>query len=86
MTNVSAYEPFLCKIRMQAEYKTSGGPKLGMMQSFKKMFSEEGVRGLYRVRHHIESIVYNYLTYSIIFIISHYCINIVSICYQNKLC
>ncbi|KXJ23121.1 kidney mitochondrial carrier protein 1 [Exaiptasia diaphana] len=35
------------KIRMQAEYKT-GVPNKGMMKSFKKMFSEEGIKGLYR--------------------------------------
>jgi hypothetical protein len=32
---------------MQAEYKT--GVQLSMTKSFGKMFSEEGLRGLYRV-------------------------------------
>ncbi|KAK3718275.1 hypothetical protein QZH41_013168 [Actinostola sp. cb2023] len=35
------------KVRMQAEYKT-GAAQLSMMKSFGKMFSEEGLRGLYR--------------------------------------
>ncbi|XP_031549444.1 kidney mitochondrial carrier protein 1-like [Actinia tenebrosa] len=34
------------KIRMQAEYKS--GVQLNMTKSFRKMFSDEGLRGLYR--------------------------------------